>query len=267
VIRKCVPMIHVPDVRATVEWYQGIGFEVVQTAAGDEDGLSFAMLSFGTSEVMFSSGGEASTARRREVDLYVYTEDVDGLHDRLKDRADVVEQPHDTFYGMRELIIRDLNRFWITFGEHSAGALLLQGIAAGDLDAVVKALQRSGCSADLLTVAWSKATHAAQPNDAIVRAIESRGGARPRAVPDDHLHSLEGSYARDNGSVVRVVFRDGMLHAVSPDDYVVHLLPLGDTTFRPLEFPETLVTFGIESGRPTGLTFAHGANREHHRRV
>ena len=26
--------------------------------------------------------------------------------------------PHDTHYGMRELIIRDLNRFWITFGQH-----------------------------------------------------------------------------------------------------------------------------------------------------
>jgi len=34
----------------------------------------------------------------------------------LKGRVDVVEGPHDTFYGMRELIIRDLNRFWITVG-------------------------------------------------------------------------------------------------------------------------------------------------------
>jgi hypothetical protein len=24
---------------------------------------------------------------------------------------------HDAFYGMREFIIRDLNRFWMTFGE------------------------------------------------------------------------------------------------------------------------------------------------------
>ena len=30
---------------------------------------------------------------------------------------DVRETPHDTFYGMREIIIRDLNRFWLTFGE------------------------------------------------------------------------------------------------------------------------------------------------------
>jgi len=36
---------------------------------------------------------------------------------RLKDRVEVVEGPHDTFYGMREFIIRDINRLWITFGQ------------------------------------------------------------------------------------------------------------------------------------------------------
>jgi len=28
-----------------------------------------------------------------------------------------VEDPHDTFYRMREFIIRDFNGFWITFGQ------------------------------------------------------------------------------------------------------------------------------------------------------
>jgi orotate phosphoribosyltransferase len=31
--------------------------------------------------------------------------------------VDVIEGLHDTFYGMREFTIRDLNRFWITFGQ------------------------------------------------------------------------------------------------------------------------------------------------------
>src|SRR5437762_10552599 len=45
--KKVVPMIHVPDVRATVDWYQGIGFTVTNTYGNDSDGLSFAILSFG----------------------------------------------------------------------------------------------------------------------------------------------------------------------------------------------------------------------------
>jgi len=45
---KVVPMIHVPDVRAAVEWYAAIGFTVTRTH-DDGERLSFALLSFGSS--------------------------------------------------------------------------------------------------------------------------------------------------------------------------------------------------------------------------
>ena len=116
--RNVVPMIHVPDVRAAVEWYQTIGFDTLNTYGnGTPDGLSFAIMAFGDSPVMFNQGGETSDKRRREVDLYVYADDVDALYERLKDRVDIIQPPHDTFYGMREVIFRDLNRFWITFAQ------------------------------------------------------------------------------------------------------------------------------------------------------
>jgi hypothetical protein len=47
----------------------------------------------------------------------VYTEGVDDLYDRIRNRVEIVEGPHDMFYGMREVIVRDLNGFWITFGQ------------------------------------------------------------------------------------------------------------------------------------------------------
>jgi uncharacterized glyoxalase superfamily protein PhnB len=109
-------MIHVPDVRATVEWYTSIGFALVRQ--NEEDGeINWAKLTLGNSEVMFQSGGKPSTEHRREVDLYILTDSVDDLYRRLKDRVQVVEDPHDTFYGMREFIMRDINRFWISFGQ------------------------------------------------------------------------------------------------------------------------------------------------------
>jgi uncharacterized glyoxalase superfamily protein PhnB len=109
-------MIHVPDVRATADWYVSIGFELRRF--NEEDGeTNWALLTLGNAEVMLSSGGTASGAGRREVDLYVYSDDVDALYARLKDRVEVVEGLNDTFYGMREFIVRDLNRFWITFGQ------------------------------------------------------------------------------------------------------------------------------------------------------
>jgi uncharacterized glyoxalase superfamily protein PhnB len=116
--QSVVPMMHVPDVRATVEWYETVaGFTRVRV--NEEDGeLNWALLRYGNAEVMLNVGGKASEAWRREVDLYVHAEGgVDAVYARLKGKVDVVEEPHDTFYGMREVIVRDCNRFWITFGE------------------------------------------------------------------------------------------------------------------------------------------------------
>jgi len=68
---RVVPMIHVPDVRVTVDWYESIGFKVVAIYGNETpDGLSFAVVSFGESEVMFNQDDETSTKWRREVDLY-----------------------------------------------------------------------------------------------------------------------------------------------------------------------------------------------------
>ncbi len=111
-----VPMIHVPDVRATVEWYISIGFRV--RAINEEDGeMNWAALTYGNSEFMLSAGGKSSTAHRREVDLYLHVQNVDELYDELKDQVPVVQVPYDAFYGMREFVIRDNNGFWITFGQ------------------------------------------------------------------------------------------------------------------------------------------------------
>src|SRR6516225_7034644 len=98
--QSVVPMIHVPDVRATVEWYCSVaGFTCVRVH--EEDGeMLWALLRYGNGEFMLNAGGKASDALRREVDLYVYAEGgVDEVYRRLKDKVEVVEEPHDTDYG------------------------------------------------------------------------------------------------------------------------------------------------------------------------
>lgn len=115
---RIVPMIHVPDVKATAEWYQAIGFEIRELGREcDEGDVIWALLRIGDSAIMLSSGGQPSDAFRREFDLYIHADNIDGRYAGLKDRVDIVEPPHDTFYGAREFILRDCNRFWITFAE------------------------------------------------------------------------------------------------------------------------------------------------------
>jgi uncharacterized glyoxalase superfamily protein PhnB len=109
-------MLQVPDIRATVDWYVALGFQVLGTA--DDDGeLTWAMLAFGDGRVMFNCGGRASDAPRRDADLYLEVDDVDAVFASLPAGVDVFEGLHDTFYGMREFIVRDNNGFWLTFGQ------------------------------------------------------------------------------------------------------------------------------------------------------
>ena len=113
---RIVPMIHVPDVATTADWYVSIGFKVMDI--GELDGkASWARLSYGDSEIMLNEGGKPSSEHRREFDLYIHVENIDALCQSMKGKAEFVEDIHDTFYGMREFIIRDCNRFWITFGQ------------------------------------------------------------------------------------------------------------------------------------------------------
>lgn len=128
------PMIHVPDVRSTALWYRSIGFELAAWHAVDSDRMGggdppddgepwdWALLRYGRGRVMLNSGGLASDAPRREVDLYLDVDPavgqgVDALHAALRDRVEVVEPPYDAFHGNRELIVRDPNGFWITFAQ------------------------------------------------------------------------------------------------------------------------------------------------------
>jgi uncharacterized glyoxalase superfamily protein PhnB len=112
-------MIHVSDVRGTVNWYKAIGFQVVRTNEVDDE-MDWAKLTFGNSEVMFNAAGKARAEHRREVDLYITSDGIDALFARLGkevEQVEVVEKPYDTFYGMREFTIKDCNGFWITFGQ------------------------------------------------------------------------------------------------------------------------------------------------------
>jgi len=73
-----------------------------------------------------------------------------------------VEGLHDTFYGMREFIIRDLNRFWITFGQPSVFEVLMTGIREGNKEVVRAALdvalESGGLKPQTLTAALAAAS-------------------------------------------------------------------------------------------------------------
>jgi hypothetical protein len=122
--KKVVPMFHVPDVRQTVDWYRAIGFDVTSTYDDNSGGLSFADRFVWGKRSDVQLRRRLSSDHRREVDLYAYAEDVDNLYDQIKERVEIVEGPHNMFLRMREIILRDLNGFWITFGQQIPAEVL-----------------------------------------------------------------------------------------------------------------------------------------------
>jgi len=97
-----------------------IGFSLADTQV-DCGEMLWAHLTLGTSALMLNTGGTPSDAPRPEVELYVCVEDLDATYARVAPVAERVEPIHDTGYGMRESIVRDPNRFWLTFGQPLTG--------------------------------------------------------------------------------------------------------------------------------------------------
>lgn len=265
---KVLPMIHVPDVRASVDWYQNIGFKVIDTYGNEDEGLSFAMLSFGSGQVMFSQGGQPSTRDRREVDLYVYSDDVDDLYGRLKEQVEVVQSPHDTFYGMREFIIRDLNRFWITFGQPSIFEVLMTAVREGNADSVRSALtsafEKGGLKPETLTAALAAASSGEKTSDddqnaEIREMLKQAGAVSPLDLDAETLQSYVGKYKDERGVEFNVTLKDGKLFAAPGGQQPLSLIAVDQTTFRPIAFDNYgTLTFNIEAGKTMSCALDHG---------
>ena len=263
--KTVVPMIHVPDVRATVEWYQSIGFNVVASYGNESaDELSFGIVSFGDGQVMFNEGGETSTNKRREVDLYIYTDDVDALYSNLKDRVEVVEGPHNTFYGMREIIIRDLNRFWLTFAQESVFGMLMNGISEAKPELVRRAVESGQLKLETLNVALAAAL--AKNNGEIAEILKNAGAMPPPEVSIETLQSYAGRYEGEHGPEVEMAVNDGKLFVKPGSQEAMSLWPLDQTTFKPIAFDGATIMFKVENGKTVGLTFRQDGHRMELRR-
>ena len=127
-VKRVSPMFAVRDMRATVRWYQSIGF-ILSDEYEDSGELVFARLTFGTGEFTLSPGGNPGP---RDVSLWFFTDRVEPLYKALKQRqlrvagsatnADAGEfevqfdeDLYTPFYGGRQFGIRDINGLSLIF--------------------------------------------------------------------------------------------------------------------------------------------------------
>ncbi|HMD33841.1 MAG TPA: ankyrin repeat domain-containing protein [Vicinamibacterales bacterium] len=124
-----MPMIMVPDVAATLEWYTALGFTEIDRV-GDDGVVNWGLLGFGKARFMLTMNG---TKGEHDAHLWFYTQQVDDMFQLVKARQlaaaaarlggrpddhldiEVVDDIYDPPYGGREFTICDLNGYRVSF--------------------------------------------------------------------------------------------------------------------------------------------------------
>jgi len=129
---KIRPMLAVPDLVATIEWYRALGFELT-ASHGEEGVLNWAHLAFGSAELMLVPSGPWTPETRTGLSLWIETDRLDDLYAVLKHRRmeraraelaglepsapdlQITADLYTAFYGQREFGVRDPNGVEIMF--------------------------------------------------------------------------------------------------------------------------------------------------------
>jgi hypothetical protein len=128
-VKHSVPMMNVPDVAQTLDWYKSLGFKEI--GRNEDNGLvNWGLLSFGKAELMLNIHGKRGP---QDVSLWFYTNRIDDLYQLLKSRQfeaaqaslagnsadhpgiEFVQHIYNPFYGGREFGVRDLNGYNLFF--------------------------------------------------------------------------------------------------------------------------------------------------------
>lgn len=100
-----------PDIEASLAFYRAIGFELARRTGG------FAVLHRQGQRLFVAEDAGAPTGPRW-ISLRLMTDDVDALHDELRERGVTIVHPlGDRPYDLREFVVRDPNGLDVRFSQ------------------------------------------------------------------------------------------------------------------------------------------------------
>lgn len=124
-MESLVPNLFVKDIRATLDFYQLLGFTLTMSVPSDtKDELDWAMVTNRKVTFMFQtfkSLGDAlppvSREERAPLLFYIRTTNIRSYFESIKDKVNIIHGLQKTFYGATEFSITDNNNFVLTFAE------------------------------------------------------------------------------------------------------------------------------------------------------
>jgi uncharacterized glyoxalase superfamily protein PhnB len=124
---RASPILGVRNVRQAAEYYRDVlGFTLdpengVFQPSPDEPGGVYGIVKRAGVWVHFQIRRDELPSRTRqpyERDVYLYVSDLDAVHTDFQSRgATIVQPPVAMPYGVREMVVEDLNGYRIAFGE------------------------------------------------------------------------------------------------------------------------------------------------------
>ena len=169
----------------------------------------------------------------------------------------------DTFYGATAMTWAidgkhvQVVRLLLEKGAEEVEDVLLSGVREGNADLVKAALDRGTLKPESLTVALAISS-ADEKNAAISEMLKTAGAKPPLQIDAATLQSYAGKYKGDTGPEVTITVKDGKLFVGGFTRDVQPLLALDNTTFRPVNFGGITLTFNVEGGKATSMTFKQG---------
>jgi uncharacterized glyoxalase superfamily protein PhnB len=124
---RASPILGVRNVRQAAEYYRDVlGFTldpedgVFQPSANEPGGV-YAIVKRAGVWIHFQIRRETTQSRTRQAferDIYLYVTDLDEVNADLQRRgAIIVQPPRAAPYGIREMVVEDLNGYRVAFGE------------------------------------------------------------------------------------------------------------------------------------------------------
>lgn len=178
----------------------------------------------------------------------------------------------DTFYGATAMT-------WALDGKHvnvvqmlleknadEVENVLMTGVSEVKEEFVKLALDRGGAKPETLTVALVASSGEGEKGKGIVEMLKKAGAVAPPDVDAATLQSYAGKYKGEPGPEFTIVAKEGVLFVTGLGRGEARLMPLDQTTFRPLFAPLKL-TFNVEGGKVTGLTFKQAQNTTQMKRL
>jgi len=122
------PNLFVRDIRATIEFYKQLGFNVTMSVPGEKEGdFVWAMVTNGSVTFMFqtydSLGDALSPISRKDggsLLFYINLKNIRSFFAGIHDKVTILQGLNKTFYGATEFSILDNNNYVLTFAEHEA---------------------------------------------------------------------------------------------------------------------------------------------------